>query len=271
MSLEQERREGLLAAPLQLRALPTEVRADAGIAGYGSVTNQTTTIEGFFDEWDEEVAPGAWTKTLSESARIMSMFNHDPNRLLGATDAGTLRLSEDDVGLLYDVDINEDDPLAVSVRAQVERGDVHGSSVWFQAVREEWTQPDDTNELERPLRRITEAKLFEVGPVTWPAFEQTTAAARSAASIDATLVTAGVESRSKRAALAYQMLTDPTAGADQLRSLIAPTPALDVHRAADTSAPGEDTPPEPGHLSTPALSVARARLHLMSHPHPNHS
>ena len=273
MSLDQERREGVLAAPLQFRAAPVEVRAEHGIAGYGAVAEQSTLIEGMFDEWDEVMARGAWTKTLNESTRIMSMFNHDPNRLLGSTDAGTLRLAEDEGGLRYDVDINDNDPLAVSVRAQVERGDVHGSSVWFQVMAEQWTQPDADNGLERPLRTITEARLFEVGPVTWPAYEQTTAAARSAVSLEAALTDAGVESRSKRASLAYRMLTEPVAAADELRRLLDRNPELrraacscevvDDQRAAD-EALEDSTPPHPRHVDDVALSVARARLSLMS-------
>jgi len=266
---------------LQIRAAETEIRGHStdnapGVTGYGSVAGQSTTIEGYFSDWDEEVSHGAWTKTIAESARIMSMFNHDPGRLLGATDAGTLTLSEDVGGLLYDVDINSEDPMAMSVHAQVGRGDVRGSSVWFQVVREQWSYPNDENDLERPHRLILEGRLFETGPVTWPAFDQTTAAARSAASLETVLRTAGVRDKAKRSALAFSALTDPDSAAEQLAGLMTRNPELrdavcqcaatndlDATRAAPDGAPELDTPPDAGHLSATALHVARARLQLL--------
>lgn len=274
--IQQEQERGALTGGLEIRAFqPTvELRAsedDApGIVGYGSVSNQSTTIEGFFSDWDEEVAPGAWAKTISESTRILSMFNHDPGRLLGSTDAGTLSLSEDDAGLLYDVDINPDDPMAMSAHAQVARGDVAGSSVWFRVVRQEFTQPTDDNGLERPLRRILEATLFETGPVTMPAFDTTTAAARTAHRLDSMLRASGM-SAEHRSRLTVASLAGEVDGprVDEFRTFLARRPELreavcdcklsEQHRAATEVAPGVGTPPPEGHLPSGALTLARAR------------
>lgn len=49
-------------------------------------------------------------------------------RLLGRSAAGTPRLSQDSKSLRYEIDVNPDDPLAVSVVSQIRRGDVDGSS-----------------------------------------------------------------------------------------------------------------------------------------------
>ncbi|RMH69950.1 MAG: HK97 family phage prohead protease [Actinomyces sp.] len=279
--ITQERERGMLGA-LEVRAAAADVgdgTADAPvIEGLGSVADQRTTIEGFFSAWDEEVAPGAWRKTISDGRRILSMFNHDPSRLLGSTDAGTLRLVEVPEGLHYSVDINPDDPLAVSAHAQVMRGDVAGSSVWFRVIREQWTEPTDDNGLERPLRRILEAQLFETGPVTMPAFEQTTAAARSLAAVDSMLRSAGMRSSHKRAALTFATFVDPGDAVEEFRDFLDRHPEVreavcdcklsDGGRAAGVPAPDPDGPPPAGHLSTPALSVARARLDLMRRPVP---
>lgn len=153
---------------------------DAGpiIEGYGAVTGVVTTIEGWFSDWDEEIAKGAFAEALDGDVR--SMFNHDTNWLLGRTVAGSLRLEEDDTGLHYEVDVNPDDAQAMSVHARVARGDVSGSSIWFYVEAETWQYPSDDNDLERAKRTITKVNpLVETGPVVFPAFVTTTSAARS--------------------------------------------------------------------------------------------
>lgn len=264
---------------LETRALPGKERLEARakadgkrmLSGYGSVFNQRATIAGWFYEWDEEVAPGAWAKSISEGD-IRSMFNHDTNWLLGRTKSGSLRLEEDDTGLLYETDINADDPNALSVYARVERGDVDGSSIWFRIIRQEWTEPTDDNGLERPLRRILEGELFEAGPVVFPAFPQTTVSARSSEVLDRVLRAAGVDKASRRARQAAEWLSDPASAEQEIRSLFASAPELrdalcscstsntpESHRAADEApGAGNGTPPV-GHLPHPSFYAARAK------------
>lgn len=244
------------------------------IRGYGSVYGQPTTIEGFFDEWDEEVAPGAWTKTIAESKRIVSTFNHEPNLLLGSTDAGTLKLSEDKNGLIYEIDV-PDTSVGNDVWTLVDRGDVHGSSVWFRVTRQEWQYKTKQNGLERDKRTILEAQLFEVGPVVFPAFDTTTADTASAqmAAVDAAMRAAGAPDK-VRARLAVDAVTDPERFEAELRQLLDRRPdmraavcscspaddgaTLSAGHAAP-SAPGSDTPPK-RHLS---IAQRRARLLAM--------
>lgn len=263
---------------LEVRTLPAhgmEARAAGDdtrplITGYGSVSERSTTIEGAFTDWDEMVAQGAWSATI-KTGDIRSMFNHDTNQLLGRTKAGTLRLSEDDDGLFYEVDINPDDPMAMSVHAKVARGDVDGSSVWFRVVRQEWTYPTDENGLDRPLRKILEGQLFETGPVTFPAFEQTTSQARSLAPFDSVLRAAGIAKAGRRA----QLAADLASGVDleaELRHLFASAPDLrsavcsceTTGRAADP-APERAAEPSPD-LAAPSFALARARLDLLRTP-----
>ena len=45
----------------------------------------------------------------------------------------------------------------------------------FSVVKEEWDESGDT-----PVRTLVEVRLYEVGPVTFPAYEATTAGVRSA-------------------------------------------------------------------------------------------
>jgi hypothetical protein len=65
----------------------------------------------------------------------------------------------------------------------IKRGDVSQMSIAFQIIKQEWLTPEDKKAL--PLRTIREMKLFEVSPVTFPAFEQTSISARNAFEPDA--------------------------------------------------------------------------------------
>jgi len=156
------------------------------IKGYGAVSGQETRINGAFSEWVEEIAPGAWKSSIDSGADVRSMVNHQPWPVLGRTSAGTLRLSEDDQGLRYEIDVNVDDPQAMSVHAQVSRGEISGSSVFFRVRDQEFIYPDEENGLDVPKRRILDGDLFETGPVAFPAYETTTAQTRSAAANKAT-------------------------------------------------------------------------------------
>lgn len=255
----------LAAGRLEVRTLadPGKVQTRAagddkgpGLVGYGSVFGQTSRIEGYWEDWDEVVEAGAFAKTIVEGD-VRSMFNHDNNWLLGRTSAGTLHLSEDDEGLRYEVDINEADPNAMSVHAKVDRGDVSGSSIWFRIVRQEITLPSDDNDLEVPLRRILEIQLFETGPVVWPAFETTSVGARSIESLDATLRSLGISKAGQRAAMAADLLADPTRAAE-LRELVERF-QTDLGHAASPEARGQNpaTPPV-GHLAIDTIN-RRAR------------
>lgn len=224
---------------LEVRTLPGAERLEArdasvggpGISGYGSVSGVRTTITGWWDEWDEEVAPGAWAASIAEDD-IRSMFNHDVNWLLARTSSGTLRLSEDDTGLFYDLDVNPLDGNAMSVHAMVARGDVSGSSVWFKVVEQKWTFATEKNGMERDLRQILVAQLYETGPVTFPAFVTTTSNARSLALLDQTLRAASPRT-ARRARDMADLLSDQAALRremhgleDELRALLAERPEL---------------------------------------------
>lgn len=126
--------------------------------------------------WDfqETVAPGAFDGVLEDDVR--ALFNHDPNHILGRTRSGTLRLSLDDVGLVYEVDL-PDTEMAGTVAAAVERGDVTQSSFAFTVNEAVWTEREDGTW----LRTITSLKqLYDVSPVTYPAYPDATVGMRSA-------------------------------------------------------------------------------------------
>jgi len=145
------------------------------IRGYGAVFDELSSDLGGFRE---RIAPGAFAKTIQE-ADVRSLWNHDRNYVLGRNKSGTLTLMEDDRGLLYDVVI-PDAQWARDLVASIERGDVDGSSFGFRVMvdREAWEKNEETGEVIRTLREV---QLYDVGPVTFPAYPQTSAEARSTA------------------------------------------------------------------------------------------
>jgi HK97 family phage prohead protease len=119
----------------------------------------------------EEIAPGAFDSALKKSD-IRGLFNHDPNYPLGRS-GRTMKVWASKEGLEYDI------PQLPAARADVmeaiERGDVDGNSFSFTVEADEWGTRDG-----RPHRTITAFReLFDVGPVTFPAYSQTTVSARA--------------------------------------------------------------------------------------------
>ncbi|WP_254068379.1 HK97 family phage prohead protease [Brevibacillus sp. 7WMA2] len=50
------------------------------------------------------MAPGAFTRSLGENT-IKALWNHRTDYVLGSTKNQTLRLSEDDIGLRFELDL----------------------------------------------------------------------------------------------------------------------------------------------------------------------
>jgi HK97 family phage prohead protease len=155
-------------------SVPVEVRQEDDrprLGGYAAVFGETTEILGLFRE---RIASGAFAQSV-KADDVRALFNHDPNFVLGRTSAKTLRLFEDDRGLRYDVDPPET-TWARDLIISVQRGDVSQSSFAFEVIEEEWDYGDRTK---LPLRTIKGVRLYDVSPVTYPAYESTTVSARS--------------------------------------------------------------------------------------------
>lgn len=136
------------------------------LVGYAAVFNTWTDIGGWFRE---AIAPGAFAKTIKE-ADVRALINHDPNLVLGRNKSGTLKLWEDSRGLLYEVTL-PDTSYAKDLVESISRGDISQNSFAFRSVKEEWDK-------EEKKRTIIEARLFDVSPVTYPAYPTTSLALR---------------------------------------------------------------------------------------------
>jgi len=160
---------------IERRMVPAELRvqqrADGGavLVGHAAVFNAPSEDLGGFREI---VAPGAFSQTIVEDD-IRALFNHDANQILGRNRASTLRLAEDSQGLAYEIDL-PDTQLARDLAASVERGDISGNSFSFQTLEDRWERLQAGE-----MRTLISVRLFDVGPVVFPAYPQTDVALRS--------------------------------------------------------------------------------------------
>ena len=150
-----------------------ETREDDGppvLQGHAAVFNEETSIMGF----NERIAPGAFKDSI-KTDDVRALFNHDPNHVLGRNKAGTLELREDKHGLAIKV-TPPDTQFARDLMTSIKRGDIDQMSFGFQTVAEEWREGKDG---EPDLRTLKEVRLFDISPVTFPAYEGTAVAVRS--------------------------------------------------------------------------------------------
>jgi len=159
---------------LERRAFSFEVKAaeteKPKIAGYAAVFNKLSQDLGGFREL---IKPGAFAKTI-QNADVRALWNHDPNYVLGRTKSGTLKLEEDETGLYIEID-PPDTQWARDLMESIRRGDVDQMSFGFRTVADSWrTENGET------IRELLEVELFDVSPVTFPAYPQTSVGVRSA-------------------------------------------------------------------------------------------
>ena len=152
----------------------TELRAEGDnkpvIKGYAARFNSLSEDLGYFKEI---IMPGAFRKTINDGADVRALFNHDPNFVIGRTKSGTLRIAEDDKGLFIEATPPET-TWAKDLVTSIKRGDVDQMSFGFKTVKDNKRIDNGQN-----IRELLEVKLFDVSPVTYPAYPQTSVVARS--------------------------------------------------------------------------------------------
>lgn len=141
------------------------------LTGHASVFNQVTKVPGNY----EQIARSAFDRVLADpSTDVRALFNHDPNFLLGRQSSGTLRLSTDSEGLVFEVDL-PNTTVGNDVRELAERGDLNGASFAFIPDDDEWSTHQG-----RRLRTHTSVRsLIDVSPVTFPAYTGASVSLRS--------------------------------------------------------------------------------------------
>jgi len=149
--------------------------------GYGAVFNEWTNIEDQYGEYRERIAPGAFKRTLGMRMPILQ-FAHGSHPLIGSIPLGRItNISEDEHGLRVKARLS-DNWLVQPVRDAIRDGGITGMSFRFRIVDESWARSQHDGMEERTIREV---ELYEVGPVVFPAYEQTSVGVRSRAVLSA--------------------------------------------------------------------------------------
>jgi len=157
--------------------------AKPGLEGYAAIFNEEYVLfQGYGMRLVETIKPGAFDRVLRERQDVRCLFNHDPNNVLGRTENRTLKLVQDQKGLTYDAELDARTHIAQDVRCFVQRGDVTGCSFAFNVSKQVTREEEiDNGKMTVYTREIEEfSDLYDVGPVTYPAYEGTSVGARTA-------------------------------------------------------------------------------------------
>jgi len=159
---------------METRTLPiTELRLEKQTENNGGIIEGHAAI---FDSWSEtiggifpfreRVKRGAFSESLKNDD-IKALFNHDANYVLGRNKAGTLELIEDERGLLVKIKPPETQ-WAKDLSVSIQRGDINQMSFGFTVEEDDWRNEDGID-----VRELRKVKLYDVSPVTYPAYTST--------------------------------------------------------------------------------------------------
>ena len=162
----------------ELRVLDSESEnGKPMIEGHAAVFDSWSETLGGIFPFREIVRKGAFNESIGRDD-IRALFNHDPNYVLGRNRAGTLELVEDEVGLRVRIS-PPDTSWAKDLQTSIRRGDITQMSIGFMVEEDDWSTENGVDT--RELRKV---KLFDVSPVTYPAYTSTDVGVRAMQSYD---------------------------------------------------------------------------------------
>lgn len=157
------------------------------IVGYASVFYRAGDPSTEFEMWPadkyggrvvERIMPTAFDRAVKEDD-VRGLFNHSSDIVLGRSGAGTLRLSVDATGLRYEID-PPDTAAARDLIQSLRRGDITGSSFAFLPRGTEYRDTAADGKITETVIERNDVQLFDVGPVTFPAYPGATSGVRAA-------------------------------------------------------------------------------------------
>lgn len=129
----------------------------------------------------ERILPTAFDRILRDKPDVLALFNHEADNLLGRTAAGTLKLDKTPAGLRYRIECNPQDADHQRVLQKIQRKDLTGSSFSFMPTRDGQTFIRTGGLC---VREIHDCDIYDVGPVSSPAYASTTTGMRAAGGVD---------------------------------------------------------------------------------------
>ncbi len=149
-----------------------EYRADSDgeskkLRGYAARFGEITDLYWF----EEEILPGAFRNAIVRDD-IRALIDHNPSLIIGRNKANTLKLIEDEKGLLDIID-PPDTSAGKDIVTSVERGDVTGQSFSFRVNEETWISGKKRGENKKDLRQLKDLELRDISIVTYPQYKTT--------------------------------------------------------------------------------------------------
>ena len=170
LDAEQERKQTMSNRETRDFETTFEIREEGDgmtFVGYAAKFDQPSENLGGFVEYVER---GAFSRSLKSRNDVMLLWNHDAGQPLASTRSGTMKLSEDNVGLRVEARLPET-TLGKDLAILLRDGIVGKMSFGFNVIKDSWNS--EGNE-----RRLKSVRLFEVSAVVWPAYSQTSATVR---------------------------------------------------------------------------------------------
>jgi HK97 family phage prohead protease len=153
-----------------------ELRKSASrtLKGYASkFHSRSLDLGGFF----EEMEPGCFSECLSMGDEIRALVDHDPTKILARRSNGSLRISEDAVGLAVEFDVPTTS-WGNDLLACVDAGLIAGMSFRMAVIADRWENLTVDGKASM-LRRVVTASVDEVTATSQPAYTATSLAARA--------------------------------------------------------------------------------------------
>jgi HK97 family phage major capsid protein/HK97 family phage prohead protease len=220
------------------------------LEGYAAVFDTLTAINSWEGTFSEKIAYGAFRKTLKERTPVLQ-FDHGRDQRTGSVPIGAFeKVAEDDHGLSVLARLF-DNPVVEPIRQAIEGQAITGMSFRFEIVRDEWRDtetgktikpgPDlwdalwDNDDPAKIERTIKEVKLFEAGPVVFPAYAETSVGVRD--------LLANMTAEDRRRVL--DAVRDDLAELDQRTNPEKMYDRTDEDQDAEPVSPPEDSSPKP--------------------------
>lgn len=206
--------------------------------GYAAKFDQPSENLGGFVEYVER---GAFSRSLKSRNDVMLLWNHDAGQPLASTRSGTMKLTEDEVGLRVEARLPQT-TLGKDLAILLRDGIVGKMSFGFNVIKDAWNS-------EGTERRLKSVRLFEVSAVVWPAYTSTSASVR------------GLDKVAQRAAVDADELADVMLKIEEGADL-SPEQAELMKSVVERLAPQETITEEP-QAEPSLLAVKQKQLDLL--------
>jgi HK97 family phage prohead protease len=146
------------------------------LEGYAAVFNQVARVpaSSFEPEFDELIERGAFNRTLRARKPVLQ-FDHGLDPRTGSVPIGAFEAIQPEEHGLYVRAKLFDNPVVDPIRQAIAGGAISGMSFKMRVNDDSWTRRG--NDVD--LRAVREVELWELGPVVFPVYEQTSVGVRS--------------------------------------------------------------------------------------------